>query len=97
MAKISSSELQTVFNKALNKIMEGIDPEFVAKYDHYRVLSLESSQGFGDPEIESCSLFDDVSELKELAASINRPCTYVDIDRLASVLRAISAELNPAE
>lgn len=43
------------------------------------------------------SLYDDIEEIEKLAADPQRPCTYVDFDRMASILRYISEVENPSE
>lgn len=41
------------------------------------------------------SLVDDYETLIKLITDKERPCTYVDFDRMASLLRAISQNRNP--
>ena len=47
-------------------------------------------------DIHIGSLFDDINSLKLLIKDDKRPCTYVDFDRVASLLRFISEENNPS-
>jgi len=47
--------------------------------------------------IDLGSLKDDVEELEKLTKNKERICTYVDFDRVASLLREISQVNNPIE
>ena len=95
MNTLNREEFQRILAAVLNKILFYAAEPVEFQEDHYRIISTESWQGFDEPIIHDCSLADDIGELKKLAADPNRPCTFVDFDRFASVLRAISQMYNP--
>jgi len=64
--------------------------------DLYRFISAEQWGSFENNTVETGSLFDDIDNLKLLISEPDRPFTYVDFDRLASLLLAISETKNPA-
>jgi len=93
--KISYDEIQVVFEQVLKKIAETAPEGVEVDFDHYRLISSESMTGFDDPEIDMCSMYDDMEELRKLATNSDRYCAFVDFDRLAALLRAISDKFNP--
>ena len=106
MSKIKISELKILFDKVIEKLeLEyGKDAEMELNTSIYRLIPTDKWDEFIKPEdwhsaseIAQGDLQDDVTELKKLLSDENRITTFVDFDRLASVLREISQEENPAE
>lgn len=63
--------------------------------DWYRKIPADQWTNFIDPEIVTGSLEDDVMEVTKMVNDPERPCTFVDFDRVAAMLNAISQQLNP--
>lgn len=95
MSTLNREEFQRILTVVLDKILLYAAEPIEFHEDHYRLIPTESWQGFDEPVIHDCSLSDDIGELKKLAADPSRPCTFVDFDRFASVLRALSQMFNP--
>lgn len=92
---LSVSELEKIFQLIFDKIKFEIDDPLIIKHDLYRYIPTANWDTFENEIIETGSLFDDLLNLKKLALDSNRPCTYVDFDRLAFLLRQISEQQNP--
>ncbi len=90
MKTLTCEELRAVVETVFRKIATSTSGVLEFPEDYYRIIPTESWNRFDEPVIHSCSLYDDVDELRNLAVDPNRHCTFVDLDRLASVLRAIS-------
>lgn len=106
MSSIKVSELKTIFEKIIEKLENqyGEDGELELKTSVYRLISTEKWDKFDKPEdwfsaseIEQGDLQDDLSELRKLISQKERITTFVDFDRLASILREISQVENPIE
>lgn len=105
MNKIKISELKKLFDKAIEKLeLEyGNDAELELNTSIYRLIPTDKWDEFLKPEdwhsaseIAQGDLQDDVTKLKKLLTE-DRITTFVDFDRLASVLLEISQNENPAE
>ena len=96
MDSISIRDLQylweTVFKKIVNSTDSSIKLDDIDMY--WSVSGPESYDMSKDPILEVGSLRDDLKELKRLINK-DKPATFVDIDRFAAVLNAISQKLNP--
>lgn len=99
-------ELEEIFERLIDKLKFeiGNDSEILTETDAYRLIPTENWNKFDKPEdwntaseIDLGSLKDDIEELEKLARSKERICTYVDFDRLASLLREISHMNNPID
>ena len=106
MTVINVSELKTLFERVIEKLETeyGAYAEMKLETIIYRLISSDKWNKFEKPEdwfsatdIANGDLQDDVMELKKLIKDKERVCTYVDFDRLASVLREISQVQNPIE
>lgn len=106
MNVINVSELKKIFEKIIEKLEfeYGKDSEMELKTVIYRLIPTKKWNKFEKPEdwfssseIIQGDLEDDVMELKKLAYDDERIATFVDFDRLASVLREISEVENPIE
>lgn len=94
---ISIKELKLCFNEILAKLKEENIVELNLETDYYQEIPTSQWDNFEYSEIPDVgSLIDDIESLKKMINDPKIPCTYVDFDRLASVLRAISQENNPA-
>lgn len=95
MKTIKVNDLKKLFQMIIEqlKILEGVDEIDVDK-DMYRFVPTDKWQSFEQQPLIG-SLFDDVDELKKLLSDTDRVISYVDFDRIASVLKYISEKLNP--
>jgi len=95
MTVIKISELETIFSKIIEKLKFEAREEISIEDDFYKFIPTDEWSSFTGDIIETGSLSDDIDNLKKLVQDKHHPCTYVDFDRLASVLRAISQNMNP--
>ncbi len=96
MRRLKVTELERIFQRILDKLKgEGCD---VIEFDNdlYRYIPTDCWDRFDEVPIDSGSLYDDIDELSKLVNEPDRPCTYLDLDRIASILRAISQINNPS-
>ena len=100
------SELKILFERVIEKLETeyGKETEMELKTIIYRLIPTEKWNKFDKPEdwfsaseIMQGDLQDDVLELKRLISDQDRIATFVDLDRLASVLREISQVENPID
>lgn len=95
MSEITLTLLQQAFQRIVAKLQaEGVTTVSVPT-DAYRFIPADSWSDFTRDEILVGSLRDDIDGLTRLVNDPDRFCTYVDVDRFASLLRAISQEMNP--
>ncbi|WP_435623777.1 hypothetical protein [Flagellimonas sp.] len=106
MNSIRVSEIKILFQRIIEKLEDeyGQDSELELKTSAYRLIPTEKWDDFDSPEnwfsatqISLGDLQDDLSELKKLIKDKDRHTTFVDFDRLASILREISKVENPVE
>lgn len=106
MSNIKVSELKILFEKVINKLEAeyGKDSEMQLNTSVYRLIPTHKWNKFEKPEdwfsaseIFQGDLQDDLMELRKLIKDNERICTFVDFDRLASVIREISEVENPVE
>jgi hypothetical protein len=104
MSDIKISELKTLFNRLIEKLEfeKGKEGKIELKTNIYRLIPTEKWDKFEKPEdwfsaseISQGNLIDDLIELKNILTDKEKIFTYVDFDRLASVLREISQIENP--
>jgi len=104
MKNIKVSELKKLFEKIIDKLETeyGKEAEFELKTNIYRLIPTEKWDKFDKPEdwfsaseISQGDLQDDLTELRKLITEKDRITTFVDFNRLASVLREISQVENP--
>jgi hypothetical protein len=96
--EIQTRQLEIIFQKIISKLKEdGID-RVELNQDMYLFLSnrdsYEMNQVVEKPLIGS--LVDDWEELKKISED-KQIMTYVDFERLSSILRAVCEELSPEE
>jgi hypothetical protein len=106
MKNIKVSELKILFEKIIDKLETeyGKEAEFELKTIIYRLIPTEKWDKFDKPEdwfsaseISQGDIQDDLTELRKLITEKDRITTFVDFDRLASVLREISQVENPVD
>ena len=106
MNNIKVSELKILFDKIIDKLETeyGKETELELKTITYRLISSNKWNKFEKPEdwfsaseIVQGNLEDDVMELMKLISDDKRIATFVDFDRLASVLREISEVEKPVD
>ncbi len=99
MQSITLPELKVIFERVLSKLEFelGDNQEIIFERDFYGIIPTENWQDLYPQPVKFNvgSLYDDLESLKKLITNKERPCTYVDFDRLASVLREISQIQNP--
>jgi len=95
MKSINIDELSKLFDRITSKLKAEGYENIQIEDDFYRLIPTESWQTFKDVPIVNGSLYDDVESLKKLTQDEKRICTYVDFDRMASLLRYISQKNNP--
>lgn len=104
METIKVKELQKIFDSVIEKLEFelGSEGEIETQTVIYRFIPSEDWNKLKKPEdwytadkIGQGDLSDDVKELKKLILERNRLCTYVDFDRLSSLLKEISQIRNP--
>lgn len=92
--EIKLDDLKVIFNLIIEKLEFEEIKTINVENDAYRYIPTDSWNIFEKDEIELGSLFDDVNELKQLVTNDEHPCTFVDFDRLAFLLRFISEKFN---
>lgn len=92
---IKKKQLKNIIQRVLSKIELELDNDIVLKSDIYRIIPTEKWDVFDHNITDIHSLKDDVEELLKLTIDKDRPVTYVDFDRLSSLLREISEIKNP--
>jgi len=93
--QLTIKEIEVLLAKVLGKLKsEGVEtiefPDIA-----YRYIPTDEWERFDDTVVELGDLSDDIESLRLLCTDMNRPCMYIDFDRLATVLRATSQILNP--
>ena len=93
---INHDQLQKICDRVLEMLAD-FEEIKIADADYYWSISAPECYKMTDnPEMVVGSLVDDIEALKKLIDNEERPVTFVDLDRLASVLYAISEGMNPA-
>lgn len=99
MKHITINQLENIFQRILKKLIFelGKDGEFKTETSWYREIPADkwtNLSGTSKDEITG-DLQVDIQELVKLANDENRICTYVDFDRVSSLLKEISQTQNP--
>jgi predicted ATPase len=92
--EISGQELHVLLDKAAGYLQAATNEPFALETDYYALIPTPEWETLENAQTVIGSLFDDVAELKRVAKG-RIPFSSVDLDRLASVLRAVSQLLNP--
>ncbi|BAU54211.1 hypothetical protein [Mucilaginibacter gotjawali] len=94
MSTISKSDLKMIFSRIIDKLeYENID-QIELETDFYWYIPSDRWESFEQTPAILGSLKDDIDSLILLTNDSERFCTYVDFDRTAAVLRAISQKNN---
>lgn len=91
-----------LLEKALTRIIEKLKFENINEielpHDLYQIIPTDQWQiSNNEAKILTGSLVEDLEEVNKLVQNPNSVCTYVDFDRIASILRIISQIQNPPE
>jgi hypothetical protein len=94
---ITLNELKLLWEKLFYRISESIEEEIILDgFDMYwSVGAPECYNMKEEPSLVVGSLKDDLIELKKLLESNDRPIAFINLERFAAVLNAISQKLNP--
>lgn len=94
--RIETTKLEVLFQKVITKLKELEIDHVDLHQDYYLLISNADWTKIDEenPEPVTGSLVDDWQSLNKVAAGDNS-MMFVDFDRLASILRAISEKLNP--
>lgn len=94
--EISGQELHVLLDKAAAYLQmhAATNESFALETDYYALIPTSEWDTLENTQTVIGSLFDDVAELKRVAKG-RIPFSSVDLDRLSSVLRAVSQLINP--
>ena len=94
--KIKIDQLDAIFKEVVLKLKFYEIDSIELDEDYYLLISSADWVKIAEPDPEPVtgSLVDDWNMLEKVVTGDN-PMTFVDFDRLASILRAISQKLNP--
>lgn len=95
MRIITTEELKQILKKVIDKLEQDKITDIKIENDFYKLIPIKSDFNNFEDELMVGSLFDDVDSLKLIVNDKDRIITYVDFDRLASILRIISEIENP--
>ena len=97
MINVTTRQLKEIFNRIVEKLeREGIDNVNIDEDYYWIILSGEWTDFDSNPSPAVGSLIDDWESLLRCLNG-NAPFTYVDFDRTASILRAVSEKVNPSK
>jgi len=96
MTKLNKNDLKKFFGLILEKL-DSVEEVQLCESDMYWYVSASECYDITQQpsNILVGSLADDLEELMKLTKDNSRVVTFVDFDRLASVLHAISEGMNP--
>ena len=96
MTSISTSDLKVLFELLISRLEEEKILEVEFKMDEYWIIATDDWDNFEEvPAPVVGSLSDDIESLKKPIS--NDFFSFVDFDRLASVIRAISEQKAPTQ
>jgi hypothetical protein len=95
MKSITKEDIKIIFDSILEKLDRENVKEIAIQQDLYRFIPTDEWDSYERNYSIEGSLFDDLDSLKLLIADRSRFCSYVDFDRMASILRYISEKLAP--
>lgn len=95
MPTIYTKDLKQAFARIIAELEARSIEQVEISTDWYRTIPADQWTNFINPEIVTGSLEDDVMEVTKMIKDPDRICTFVDFDRVAAMLNAISQELNP--
>jgi hypothetical protein len=93
MSTIKISDIETILNKIIKRLKEEECNEFSFAYDEYWIISTDEWSNFDSvPKPLVGSLNDDINFLRFVIEE-NLDASYLELERIASILRAISEAL----
>jgi hypothetical protein len=94
---VAKDDLKKAMDIVFEKIASSINDNVCISNDYYLHIHMDEAYDF-EKNVEPAigSLFDDWENLCKVISK-QQHVTFVDIDRLSSILKAISQELNPPE
>ncbi|MBS1755584.1 MAG: hypothetical protein JST34_16210 [Bacteroidetes bacterium] len=97
MREITIIDLEIIFTRIIRKLKEQGISKITIETDLYNKIPTHKWSIYNKIEdnIVMGSLFDDIDSLKKMISDNKHPCTFVDFDRLASLLHIISEIENP--
>lgn len=95
MRKIKVIELEQLFSRIIEKLKVEKVEKIELDSDFYRFIPTDKWDSYEDDIALVGSLYDDWDSLKEILEDSDRAMTYVDFDRIASILRIVSEIENP--
>lgn len=95
MRQIQKKTLEKLFSRLMSKLQNENIESIILDDDLYRFIPTDEWANYENDVILEGSLYDDIDSLNKLLENPQHICTYVDFDRFASVLRAISEKINP--
>jgi len=99
MKKITVNQIEEIFKRIISKLKFelGENGEFASETSYYREIPTDKWTNLERTKNDEITgdLQDDIDELIKLANDENRFCTYVDFDRISSLLKEISQVQNP--
>lgn len=95
MRQITINELEQLFSLIIKKLKSNKINIITIEQDFYNIIPTDEWTSFDENSIVVGSLFDDVDSIINLLNDKSRPTTYVDFDRVATILRYISEKQNP--
>ncbi|RYD57441.1 MAG: hypothetical protein EOP56_09035 [Sphingobacteriales bacterium] len=98
MRKINKTLIKSALLRIVDKLEMETSEDIEVSEDAYKLIPTSRWWITYPEEHHSLvySLHDDIDEIENLATNPKRPCTYVDFDRMASILRYISEVENPS-
>ena len=95
MKTIDIAMLENAFQQILLKLKSEEIEQIQLSGDYYKFIPTDEWANVENDVVLTGSLFDDIESLQKVMNDSERVFTYVDFDRTASILRAISETLNP--
>jgi hypothetical protein len=95
MRTINLDNLEKAFEQIILKLKREEIEEIQLTEDYYKFIPTDEWSNLEEDVILVGSLIDDIDSLYKVLNEPHQTFTYVDFDRIASILRAISETLNP--
>lgn len=95
MKAIEVNDLEKLFKMVIKqlRILENLK-KIDVEIDMYRFIPTDKWQSFEQEPLQG-SLYDDLEELQRVLSEPDNVISYVDFDRIASILHYISEKMNP--
>ncbi|WP_298547112.1 hypothetical protein [uncultured Aquimarina sp.] len=96
MRQIKVKELETLFRRVIQKLESENIKEIDLDEDFYRFIPTDNWNSYEDIIIDG-SLFDDWDSMQMHITNSEEFFPYINLDRIASILRYISEKENPVD